>query len=446
MRENMNERLHRMLYGAIQRGRGRPLTKYVRRLAEWERLNPADFAALRRKRLAETLAWAKARVPLYNSGAWTLARHERGFDDLRSWPVLEREVIQTRGAELLAQPPARSVYFKHTSGSTGRPLAIGIDSDGAAWAWANDFRGLAWHGIPIGARSVSLRPRTEGVFAEWIRNRYAVPAEDLSPQRLRSALRHILQARPTYVWGYTSAVVELARAARAEAPQAVGPVVPFAKVFGEMLYPIQRQEIEVGLGAKVIETYGCNETGTVAYECAAGSLHVFAEHVELEVLSDGEPVSPGEMGDIVLTCFTNRAMPLIRYRVEDRGRLVPEPCPCGRPHPVLADIEGRSGDSLLTASGRRVHGTAAVGAVLKRASLGIPQGALARVFFQQEDLRTWRVLVQPGSTFTDGAARCLAECVRGTFGAECRVSIEIVVEIPREPSGKFRFYGAATAP
>lgn len=103
-------------------------------------------------------------------------------------------------------------------------------------------------------------------------------------------------------------------------------------MFGELIHDFQRHEIEQGLGARVIETYGCSETGTVGYECPAGSVHIFAEHVEVEILRNGKPARPGEAGDIVLTCTTNRVMPLIRYRVGDRGRLSPDPCRCGRPH------------------------------------------------------------------------------------------------------------------
>jgi phenylacetate-CoA ligase len=283
----------------------------------------------------------------------------------------------------------------------------------------------------------------ESVLAQWILNRKALVTSDLSPARLSEGLGYLQTARPTYVAGYVSAVAELARYAKLVAPSAPRPLVPFVKVLGEILYPFQRQEIEEGLGARVIETYGCNETGTVAYECPAGSLHIFAEHVEVEILREGEPVEPGETGDITLTCTTNRVMPLVRYRVGDRGRFSPEPCSCGRPHPVIAGIEGRIGDVLLTATGGRVHG-AALAQLLKDAITRSP-GAMGRVFFEQHDPQTWTVLVQPGPDFGDGIASLLENGVRAIFGDECRVAVKVVPEIPSEPSGKFRFYRTARA-
>lgn len=181
-----------------------------------------------------------------------------------------------------------------------------MDAKAAAWAWATDYRGLLWHGIPIGARCLMLSRTREGSLAEWIRNVTPLPTSNLSAAKLTEGVRFLQASRPTFVSGYVSAVAELAHHATLIAPHAPRPLVPYVKVLGEMLYPYQRQRIEEGLGARVIETYGCQETGTVAYECPAGSLHVFVEHVELEILRDGVPVPPGELGDVTLTCTTNR--------------------------------------------------------------------------------------------------------------------------------------------
>jgi phenylacetate-coenzyme A ligase PaaK-like adenylate-forming protein len=438
--ESGSERFHRLLYLGLQRLRRRPLGAYIRKLQEWDRLDPVAFGRLRAERMVRTLDYARERVPLYRSELWRQAFQFGNSHELSAWPLLEREMIQCRGSELLAQPTPSGHYFRLTSGSTGKPLGVGMDPDAAAWAWASDYRGLSWHGIRVGARCLSFRGRHESAFKEWIRHHKAMGAANLSEARLTEGVRYMQNSRPTYVWGFVSAIVDLARQARKIAPSAAHPLVPFAKVFGEMLYPFQRQEIQESLGARVIETYGCNETGTVAYECPAGSLHVFAEHVEVEILIDGQPAGPGDMGDIVLTCTTNSAMPLIRYRVGDRGRLSPDPCSCGRPHPVLCDIQGRVGDVLLTAAGGRVHGTAALGGLLKKVHARGPKMAIGQVLFEQHDHRTWTVLVQPGPGFGAAVAADLASSVRSVFGEQCRVVVKPVPEIPREPSGKFRFY------
>lgn len=441
--ESVNERFHRLLLTGVQRLRGRPLGGYIRILQQWEQLDRPAFERLRAERLANILAYAKKHVPLYSSSSWSQASGRDGAEGIESWPVLEREVIQSSSEQLLAIPTPPGRYVRRTAGSTGAAVGIAMDGVAAAWAWATDYRGLLWHGIPVGARCLYVYRQRENPLAEWIRNRHTLLTSDLSPARLTEAVTYLQTARPTYVSGYVSAVAELARHANLIASEASRPLVPFVKVFGEMLHGFQRYEIEQGLGARVIETYGCSETGTVGYECPSGSLHIFAEHVEVEILREGKPVAPGETGDIVLTCTTNRVMPLIRYRVGDRGKLSIEPCPCGRPHPILASIEGRVGDVLLTAAGMPVHGTS-LGDLLKGVTAKVPT-AIGRILFQQEDLQTWIVLVQAGPGFSDSVAALLVDGIQAIFGKECKVTVKVVPEIGREPSGKFRFYRGASS-
>ncbi len=142
----------------------------------------------------------------------------------------------------------------------------------------------------------------------------------------------------------------------------------------------------------------------------------------MEVLIDGQPARPGDMGDIALTCTTNRVMPLIRYRVGDRGRLSPDPCSCGLPHPVLCDIQGRVGDVLLTAAGGRVHGTAVLGGLLKKVHAKGPSTAIGQILFEQHDSRTWTVLVQPGPGFGDEVWQTLRAVCAPSSGSSVRWS------------------------
>jgi len=91
--------------------------------------------------------------------------------------------------------------------------------------------------------------------------------------------------------------------------------------------------------------YGSAEGGTTAFECLAGSLHVASEAVWVETKSCNTFVT-----DMML-----RAFPLIRYSIGDEVLAENEPCSCGRPHPVLRSVEGRSGEPILLPNGRRIN-------------------------------------------------------------------------------------------
>lgn len=225
--------------------------------------------------------------------------------------------------------------------------------------------------------------------------------------------------------------------------------MPFARVGGEQLYDFQRTEIESYLGARAINSYGCTETGALAGECPAGSLHVYADHVHVEIFNGDSPAGIGELGDLVVTSLRNTAMPLVRYRVGDRGRLSPERCRCGLPQPVVADLQARLEDRHTAADGRSHHGSVLVE---RLASFFAEPGFdfVRQVQFGQIDPRNWEVWVD-----VSGKLRAaeneehtrkivedrLADIVCQIFGSDCQVKTHIVDAIPRK-RGKFRYYRA----
>jgi phenylacetate-coenzyme A ligase PaaK-like adenylate-forming protein len=96
--------------------------------------------------------------------------------------------------------------------------------------------------------------------------------------------------------------------------------------------------------------YAATETGGIAAECGHHhGMHLFEDLVIPEVVDDGYlPVPPGRSGDrLLVTVLFSRTIPLIRYEMTDRVRLVTGSDACGLPFRRLASIEGRTDDVLL---------------------------------------------------------------------------------------------------
>jgi phenylacetate-coenzyme A ligase PaaK-like adenylate-forming protein len=127
---------------------------------------------------------------------------------------------------------------------------------------------------------------------------------------------------------------------------------------GETLTPATRAAIAAAFAAPVRDSYGSSECLSIAHECPHGALHLNADWVILEPVDEHlRPVPPGVRSfTTLLTNLSNRVQPIVRYDLGDSVRLRPEPCACGRTHPVL-EVEGRCDDllSLESASGRPVH-------------------------------------------------------------------------------------------
>jgi phenylacetate-CoA ligase len=318
---------------------------------------------------------------------------------------------------------------------------IALNPRAAAWSWSNEYRAMLWHGVPIGARTLMLWG-SRHPLPDWVRNCRIFVTSNFTPARLAEAARYLLERRPVLCAGLPSAVAQLSRYVRATFPDAPPKLVPYAKLGGEQVYPFQREEIEAHLGARTVEFYGCTEVGSIAAECPAGSMHIFAGQVHLEIFRGDEPARPGELGEIVATSLTNRAMPLVRCRIGDHARLSPDSCPCGMPHPILTHLLGRSADVFVAVDGRKVHGSV-LGESLRPVLARTAPRAIRQVLFEQTDTACWKVLVEDDGGFDEGLAAQLADIVRDTFGRSCRVEIQRVVSIPREPSGKFRYYRPA---
>lgn len=110
------------------------------------------------------------------------------------------------------------------------------------------------------------------------------------------------------------------------------------------------ETLQARWGCRVFTHFGMTETGFgCAVQCEAGEgHHVRHPELMLEVVdaTTGQPLPPGVPGELVVTTFTQEAMPLLRYRTGDQARLIDTPCPCGGTLPRLGRVEGRRENDL----------------------------------------------------------------------------------------------------
>jgi phenylacetate-CoA ligase len=104
----------------------------------------------------------------------------------------------------------------------------------------------------------------------------------------------------------------------------------------------------------MFDEYGGGEFSGITEACEARTgQHVAAESYIVEVLKDGRPVQPGEVGEMVITDLNSFSVPLIRYRVGDYAVAMDDtPCGCGRGLPridvarePIECVAGRGGTS-----------------------------------------------------------------------------------------------------
>ncbi len=334
--------------------------------SQW--LSRHDLEELQSAKLRRLVAHAYWHVPYYRRVMDELGvgpRDVRGVQDLRALPLLSKEVVRERFySDLMSDHHDKKAVLRvSTSGSTGEPLTCWVDRRQLEYRWAATLRGLSWTGYRFGDRSVRLWHQNIGMdraqvwkekLDSWLSRRTLVPAFEFDPARVRAMQEVIRRRRPRLVEGYAESFHFLARAG-------LGPDLRPLGILGlvssaQTLDAESRRTIEEAFGAKVFDKYGSREFSGIAYECAAGGRHVVAESYVVEILVEGRPARPGELGEVVVTDLNNFVMPFLRYQIGDLAYAVDddEPCPCGRRLPRMGMIEGRVQSMVLGANGRAV--------------------------------------------------------------------------------------------
>ena len=393
-------------------------------------LSRADLLRKQQADFAGIVVHAAAHVPYY---AESLARHPGSI------PLLEKDAVRERLDDLLsrdAQPD--QVKLGHTGGSTGKPLAFWYDEAKHELMRAGMMRGFMMSGWRPGQKVLNFWGARQdvavgGVFgpglgagwADLIAAEKTIAATEFSPAKLLEWARFIQAYQPVLLYGYASAMSELARfviAEKLKMPRSLIGVYATA----EVLTDAQRDLMQQAFGCKVFNQYGCREVPNIAWECRHGNMHVFADLVVLE----SEHIDGDDQ--LIVTSLTNRLMPFIRYKLGDSGRLLDGECACGSPFPLMEMGMCRQNDWIRGPAGRRIHP-----GVFNRMLDG--QTQIRQYQWVQTGLdRITLNLVASEKLHTETQA-ALADKIRQAMGAEVILQVNYLDEIPRTVSGKQRF-------
>jgi phenylacetate-CoA ligase len=434
----MNPRLvGRVLFPIHERLKRKPTFRWLPELERTQWLPPAALREYQFRRMRRLVEWAYAHAPYYRA---LLDEHElppgriQSHEDFHRIPYLTREHLKNRFDDLRSHAKLAGVHARSSGGSTGSPVTVLVDMERMGIQEAARLRARHWFGVEPGDRELCIwgspleitRQDRIRQVRDFLMNSRMLDAFNLGADILPALVTAMLGYRPRLVYGYANAVYLLAgyfvRHAVA-APRELRVVFTTA----EPLHDFQRETIRASWGCHVAEEYGARDGGLAAFECPEGGLHTFAEGSYLEIK---DPDGDGR-GEIVLTCLDSLALPTIRYRTGDVGRLDPTPCRCGRSLPKIKPVEGRLLDFLVTPRGRILHPTSVMH-ILRE----VPAVTESRVI--QEALDRIVVHVVPNRPMTDPELASLREKFRLLLGPEVRTEIVEQSALPPSASGKFR--------
>lgn len=360
--------------------------------------------------------------------------------------ILYPEIVTTKkeiidNFDLIYIPTGQKEYPHITSGSTGEPLKIISSSLSESTRIAHILRFLEWWGIKPSSRNVLIWGKmkedkkekvklTKKIRYMFFRRNFSINVFDLNRNTIRDYYREILNFKPYYIRGYTSAIYQLAKLIEESELNGGKLNIKVAIVTSEVLFEEQREYIRKILNCRVANEYGAGEIGLFAVQCPEGNrMHIVEELNYLTALKNN---------NLIVTDLHNRAMPLLNYNINDSVEISEPGCICGRGSRTISNINGRQGDFIKKENEELVSQYLIYYIFKDMEHLGFSQ-SVSKYKIIQRNLN-FEIFIEKGKNYNEKSIEYLIKRMKEEIGNSISTSINFVDEIPRESSGKLRFF------
>ena len=267
----------------------------------------------------------------------------------------KRDLRNTYPTGMFCLPKNWVVRYHVSSGTTGKPTVVGYtQSDVDMWS-ESLARGLT--SIGLGRGDVIQVSYGYGLFTGGLGLHYGserigatvLPTGTGNTERQIELMQDLgstaIACTPSYFLYINEVAQKMGVSIRDDTKLKAG-------IFGAEPWSDEtRRRIEDSTGIKAYDIYGTSEmSGPLFTEChLQNGIHIWADMFLIEVIDPKtmEQVDDGERGELVVTSLNKWAFPLIRYRIGDITILNNEPCECGRTHPRIMRILGRTDDMII---------------------------------------------------------------------------------------------------
>lgn len=418
--------------------RFREATAELEQFASREQWLRGDIAAYQLDRINEVWSRGRSSVPYYKELAERLDLPD-SFASLEEYtqrmPLLPKARVQNSPEEFLASGASRGRWHR-TGGSTGAPTAIYWEALAHRHILRAKYRNEQSHGLDVFDRKVFLWGHSGSFSPGWrgtlqrvirpisdaLRNRMRVSAYDLSDECLLHKLEDIVRFGPTSLYGYSSAIYLLSKVAEEHSIKI--PNLKAAILTAEPADANLCQGVAKRLNCAAVLEYGATECPFMAGHTPTGEIRVRDDVVYLETIGNDSGGC-----DLVVTVLGNASFPLLRYCIEDTTSTEVH-----RPENgfgILADIQGRNNDMLVSKTGRRLHAMP-----IKHTLEHYP--AIRRFTACQSKDGDLMVYLEVYEGLSEDVSRSLrSQFVRMLDGYP--VTIEVVEKIPGNTAGKHRW-------
>ncbi len=324
-----------------------------------EKLPKAQLDALQLKLLKIQTRRMWERSPFYRErmrSAGVTPDDIRTLGDVRKLPFMTKKDLRDGYPDKLMMRDRGDLLRYHaSSGTTGKATIVGYTKNDLE-NWSESLA-RAMTSFGLGKKDVIQVANTYGLFSGGLGFHYAteklgatvIPASTGNTDRQLELICDLgvtaMAATPSYLMYLGEVAEKKGIDIRRDTK------LRYGLLGGEPWSDRMRDRIYEKMGIRGFNCFGASElSGPLFMECAEqDGIHFWGDLALLEVVDPetGEPLEPGQRGEMVVTMLQKEAFPMMRYRMGDITSIMEEPCPCGRAHPRITRIQGRVDDMII---------------------------------------------------------------------------------------------------
>jgi len=368
-------------------------------------------------------------------------------DELSQIPILTKDIIRSEKENMYSDDISqREIYKNSSGGSTGEPLNFMQDAQYAMSNKLSTQLAFSWQGCEPYDDKIVIWGAERDTFdgkkpfknslKDFYQNTLVLNSFKMSEKDMLKYIKILNRNQPKLIKAYTQSIFEIAKFIKKN--NIYIKKQNSIHLAAGTVYPFMRELIEEVFGCKAYNYYGSREVGSIASECSEqNGLHIMMEHTFVEIVDKNDnPCKDGEQGEIVVTTLNNYTMPLIRYKIGDIGIFQEyKSCSCGCSYPKLEKVVGRTTDVFKTALGSIVvpeYFIHLIGVVHNRGNIKLFQVI-------QEALNKIIIKIVKDGEIKDKDLLAIENKIKIVMGQECEVIFEYVDDIPKTPTGKYRY-------
>ncbi len=372
------------------------------------------------------------------------------IDSIENWtdiPVIEKNTVVKSGSSSLAVSAIpllmnEKLISARTSGSTGKYMEIYWKIDDyrrsmlPLWYYRNRYYGIKPNDRLCFFYTIHYVGEAEDVYF-YDKNSLGFLKSNIDMKYLVEIYNKMQEYKPVWLLLQPSMAVLLCECIDRYKLKGLDSV-RYIEFSGEILTDSVRKMTAEHFDCQIANQYGANEFNSIAYECPYGHMHILESNVYVE-----ETGREREQ-ELIVTTRTNTAMPLIRYRIGDRGKIKKGvKCKCGNQSPVLQLNSGRVNDFIMCKNGEKKTPYALVRAV--EVVNYMLEGTITQFQIEQKDIGKFniRFVVDKDDEMYDEKyiEEVFKKNVIDRELAEAEFSFEYFnVLFPDEGTGKYRYF------